>query len=631
MPLIRFRRHKDDAAPRGPHPDARRLDLGRRGVADLLAPAAVVPAPDALQVDGDYARGLYLSGFPRWVGDGWLGQLVGFEEPLVLSQHIAPLDSGAMARELGNRLNELEASRRLAARAGQSPQATRTLALEDTERVQDQLTRGEERLFAVGHYLQVSAPSRRLLDDRAARLERVLGALQLQSRVARFAQGDAFRACLPEGRDPLGHTQTFTTSALAASFPFDAGTLATPGGVLYGLAKQSLVIFDPFDPALDNANTAVIATSGAGKSYFVKLLALRNLEEGVEVAVIDPDGEYGRLCAAVGGQRVRLAPAGGAALNPFDLPRPGGDEPPGEARDPVAEAVDALLALLELMLADPGGRLAAGERAILDRALYETYAAAGILPGDRATWAHPAPVLGDLAARLGAMPGEAAASLELRLGPYVAGSLAALFGRRTDVDLDNRLVVFDLQRLDARLQPLAIQVVAAHVWGRIRQSRRPRLLIADEAWKLLQHPAGAEFHAGIARRARKYWLGVVTVVHSAEDLLGTPAGRAVLGTAAVKLVLKQGEAGIDAATATFGLTEAERRYLLAADKGEGLFLARGGRVPLRVVASPEEHALITTAPRELATAEAARAGGAVAGGRDAAPKSASPAPEGGAR
>lgn len=600
MPLIRLRRWATDATPRGPHTDARRLDLGRRGIADLLAPAAVVPAPDALQIDGDFARGLYLSGFPRWVGDGWLGPLVNFEEPLVLSQHIAPLDSGEVTRELGNRLNELEASRRIAARAGQMPAATRTLALEDTERVQEQVTRGEERLFAVGHYLQVSAPSRRLLDDRTARLERVLGALQLQSRVARFAQDAAFRACLPEGRDPLGHTQTFTTSALAASFPFDSGTLAAPGGVLYGLAKQSLVIFDPFDPALDNANTAVIATSGAGKSYFVKLLALRTLEEGIEVAVIDPDGEYARLCAALGGQRVRLALSGGAAINPFDLPQPGADEPPGETRDPVAEAVDSILALLELMLADPGDRLSAGERAILDKALYDTYTAAGIAPGDPASWARPAPTLRDLAARLAALPGEMPALLALRLGPYVAGSLAALFSRPTDVDLDNRLVVFDIQRLDQRLQPLAIQVVAAHAWGRVRQARRPRLLIADEAWKLLQHPAGAEFHAGLARRARKYWLGVVTVVHSAEDLTGTPAGRAVLGTAAAKLVMKQGEAGIEAATATFGLTEAERRYLVGADKGEGLFIARGGRVPLRVVASPAEHDLITTAPRELA-------------------------------
>lgn len=631
MPLIRLRRRPPGEGAAGAHPDTRRLNLGQRGVADLLAPATVVPAADALQVDGDYARGLYLSGFPRWVGDGWLGPLVGFEEPLVLSQHVAPLDSGAMTRELGNRLNELEASRRLAERAGQMPMAERSLALEDTERVQEQLTRGEERLFAVGHYLQVSAPSRRLLDDRTARLERVLGALQLHSRVARFAQDAAFRACLPEGRDPLGHTQTFTTSALAGSFPFDAGTLSTPGGVLYGLAKQSLVIFDPFDPGLDNANTAVIATSGAGKSYFVKLLALRNLEEGVEVAVIDPDGEYGRLCAAVGGQRVRLATSGGAAINPFDLPRPGADEPPGEARDPVAEAVGALLTLLELMLADPGGRLVAGERAILDRALYDTYAAAGIAPGDPASWARPAPTLGDLAARLAALPGETPALLALRLGPYVAGSLAALFGRPTDVDLDNRLVVFDLQRLDGRLQPLAIQVVAAHVWGRIRRARRPRLLIADEAWKLLQHPAGAEFHAGLARRARKYWLGVVTVVHSAEDLLGSPAGRAVLGTAAAKLVLKQGEAGIDAATATFGLTEAERRYLLGAEKGEGLFFARGGRVPLRVVASPAEHVLVTTAPRELAGLDAAGVDHGATARREAARGPATPAGKGGAQ
>jgi type IV secretory pathway VirB4 component len=579
--------------------------MGQRTVADLLAPAAVEVGRDRLRLDGGYARVLYLSGLPREVGDGWLGPLVGFDEPLELSQHIVPLDTARMLRDLGNRLNGFEASRRMAERLGQLRDAGRSLAMEDAAALQDQLTRGEEKLFSVGHYLLLRAASVRLLDDLTARVERTLGAMQVHSRVALYEQDGAFRACLPEGRDRLGHAQTLTTSALAASFPFDAGTLAMPTGILYGLARQSLLIFDPFDRSLTNANSVVIATSGAGKSFFTKLLALRHLEEGTDCFIIDPDDEYRRLCEAVGGQYVRLALASHQALNPFDLPLPAEEEPEDEPRDPVAENVDALLTLCELMLADPGQELRAEERGLLDRALYATYAAAGVVPGDPDSWRRPAPLLGDLAARLAATPGEAAASLALRLGRYVGGSLASLFNRPTNVGLDGRLVVFSIQRLERKLQPLAIQIIAAYVWGRIRRVRRARLLVVDEAWKLLQHPAGADFLQAMYRRARKYELGVVAITHRAEDFLASEHGDAILANAAVKLVMKQTETTIRAVAELFALTPAEERYLLGAQKGEGLFFARGGRLQLQVVASPAEHELATSDPREVALLEGA--------------------------
>ena len=586
--------------------DTRRLALGQRGVAELIAPAAVEVGRDWLRLDGGYARALYLSALPREVGDGWLGPLVGFDEPLELAQHIAPLDTARMIRDLGNRLNAFEASRRAAERLGQLRDAGRSMAMDDTAELQEQLTRGEEKLFAVGHYLLLRAPSLRQLDDLTGRLEGVLGGrLQAASRVALYEQDLAFRACLPEGQDRLGHAQTLTSSALAASFPFDAGTLAMPNGILYGLSRQSLLIFDPFDRGLTNANSVVIAPSGAGKSFFVKLLALRNLEEEIEFFVIDPDDEYRRLCEAVGGQYVRLALASAQAINPFDLPLPAADEPEGEPRDPLAEQIDALLALLELMLADPGKELLAEERATLDRALYDTYAGAGIVPGDPGSWAAPAPLMADLATQLATLPGDTAASLRLRLRRYVDGSLAGLVNRRTNVDLDGRLVVFSIQRLDRRLQPLAIQIITSYVWGRIRRSRKARRLVVDEGWKLLQHPAGGDFLQAMYRRARKYELGLDLIVHRAEDLRNSEHGDAILANAAVKVVLKQNETTIGAVTALFGLTPFEERHLLGAEKGEGLFFARGARVPLKVVASEEEHALATSDPREVAAIEMA--------------------------
>ncbi|HEX5505270.1 MAG TPA: DUF87 domain-containing protein [Thermomicrobiales bacterium] len=604
------------AAERGLHPATRRLALGRRTIADLVAPAAVETARSWLRLDGGYARVLYLSALPREVGDGWLGPLVGFAEPLELSQHIAPLDTARMIRDLGARLNQFEASRLLAERLGQLRDAGRSLAMEDVAALQEQLTRGEERLFAVGHYALLRAPSPRLLDDLTGRVARAVGGpLRAGSRVALYEQDLGFHTCLPEGRDQLGRTQTLTTSALAASFPFAAGTPAMRTGVLVGLARQSLLLCDLFDRGLTNANMVVLATSGAGKSYCTKLMVLRHLEEGVGCFVIDPDDEYRRLCEAVGGQYVRLALASRQALNPFDLPLPGAGEAEDEPRDPVAEQVDALLTLLELLLADPGRELLAAERALLDRALYATYAAAGIAPDDPASWGRPAPLLGDLAAHLTALPGEVAASLAVRLGRYVGGSLAGLVNRHTTVALDGRLVVFSIRELDRKLQPLAIQLITAHVWGRIRRDRRARLLVVDEAWKLLQHPAGADFLQAMYRRARKYELGVVALTHRAEDFLATEHGAAILANTAVKLVMKQTEASLPAVARLFDLTPDEERRLLGAEKGEGLFFARGGRVPITVVASPEEHDLATSDPREVAALAATDRVAGMADGR----------------
>ncbi|HEU5422856.1 MAG TPA: DUF87 domain-containing protein [Nitrolancea sp.] len=374
--------------------------------------------------------------------------------------------------------------------------------------------------------------------------------------------------------------------------------------MLFGLAHQSLLIFDLFDRSLTNANMVVIATSGAGKSFCLKLLVLRQLAEGVGSFIIDPDDEYRRLCAAVGGQYIRLALASRQAINPLDLPLPSTQDD-DEPRDPVAEQVASVLTLLELLLADPGRQLAAAERALLDRALYATYAASGITPADPTSWSRPAPLLGDLAAELTAQPGDLAASLVVRLERYVSGSLAGLVNRRTNVSLDGRLVVFSIQQLEKDLQPLAIQIITAYIWGRIRRDRQPRLLVVDEAWKLLQHPAGADFLQAMYRRARKYELGVVALTHRAEDFLATDHGAAILANTAVKLLLKQTETSVRTVAQLFALTSGEERDLLGARKGEGLFFARGSRVALTVVACPEEHDLATSDPREVAALEAA--------------------------
>jgi conjugal transfer ATP-binding protein TraC len=344
----------------------------------------------------------------------------------------------------------------------------------------------------------------------------------------------------------------------------------------------------------------------ASFGYFVKLMALRNLLAGVEFLIVDPEDEYRHVCAATGGQYVRLAASSPHHLNPFDLPPASADR--DQSQGALAEQVAALLALLEVMVSEPGSALSAHERAILDRALYETYAGVGITD-DRATHARAAPLLRDLHNTLAEIQGDLAASLAARIRRFISGSLASgLFAGPTNVALDRRLVVFNIQQLEDELRPLAIHLIATFVWNRVRAERRPRLLVIDEAWSLLRYPEGGAFISGMARRARKYYLGLVTITQDVADFLRSDHGRAVLTNAGMKLLLKQDATTVDIVASAFQLSADERQYLLGAGKGEGLLFARGARIPLTIQGSPAEHRLATTAPREVAELAAERNG-----------------------
>jgi conjugal transfer ATP-binding protein TraC len=330
---------------------------------------------------------------------------------------------------------------------------------------------------------------------------------------------------------------------------------------------------------------------------------LRNLLAGVDFLVVDPEDEYRAVCQAADGQYVRLASSSAHHLNPFDLPPLAASST--EGIDLLAEQVTAVLGLLDVMLAEPGATLNAFERATLDRAIYQAYAAHGI-SADTATHARPAPLLGDVQAALEAAAADIAVGLAARLRRYVSGSLAGgLFAGPTNVALNRRLVVFNIQALEEELRPLAMHLIANFVWNRVRRERRPRLLVIDEAWSLLRYPEGGQFVSSMARRARKYYLGVVTITQDAADFLRSDHGRAVLVNAATKLLLKQDATTVDAIADAFQLTSEERQYLLGASKGEGLLFARGARLALTIEASPAEHRLATTAPRELAEMAAA--------------------------
>jgi conjugal transfer ATP-binding protein TraC len=600
-----------EANPKGTSSvDDRLLALGSRTLADLVAPDSFEVRSDHVRLDGQYARVLAVTSYPRLVTPGWLSVLVESDLPIEVCVHVRPLASADMVRSLSLQVARLQSSRLAQLRGERVADPEREIALDDAERLRERLQRGDERLFAVSLYLLVRARTRRDLDLLTRRLEEQLDALLAHSRRALWEQRHGFESCLPAARDLLLVPRNLDTSALAATLPFVGPSMAMEGGMLFGVATrtQAPVILDPFDQSLDNANLVVVAPAGAGKSFTVKLLALRQLVNGVDCIVIDPEDEYRPIAEAIDGQIVRLAASSSHQLNPFDLPTLSGSSvDPGLATDDedvLAERVTALHGVLEVMLcgsktAAESGSLDAHERAVLDRALYQTYARLGITR-EPSTHSRRPPLLRDLHETLAAAPGEIAGSLAVRLQRYVNGSLSAgLFAGPTNVALDRSFVVFQTRGLAEELQPLAIHLIAGWVWNRIRHNRRPRLLLIDEAWSLLRYPEGGAFLASMARRARKYYLGLGTITQKVTDLADGGNGDTILANAAIVLLLKQKAETIDVAADRFRLTAEERQLLLGAAKGEGLLLVRGSRTPIQILSSPAEYRLATTSPRDL--------------------------------
>lgn len=565
------------------------IAAGGRTAADTIAPAAIEERPAHVALDGRPTRVLALTDYPRHVSPNWLGRLIDFDEPLDLSLHLEPLDSGGVIRHLTHRLVELQSSRMLDAKGGRIASVEREVAYEDIGRLRDALERGDERVFSTGLYLRVHGRHAGELDEAEARVGGALGGMMAGARPALFEMLPGLISCLPAGQDHLRRRRNLDTSSVATMIPFGSSHLAVDRGLLYGenVHNHSLVIFDPFGPEQENANKVVFAKSGAGKSYACKVEALRALLLGVDYLVIDPEDEYGPICEAVGGQMVRLSATSPHHINPFDLG--GGDD----GRDPVAERVLALQGLLGLMLAEPDRPLGTRERGALDAALYETYRRAGITT-DPSTHTRPAPVMRDLLGVLRAS--DDADGLADRLSRFVDGSLGRVFSEPTSASLDRPFVVFNIRDLEEELRPVATHLIADHVWREATRHPRPRILLIDEAWSLMRYPAGARFLADMARRARKRWLGLTTVTQDVQDFLQSPEGHTVLANSSVQHLMRQDSSTVDIVAETFGLSRGEREFLLGCGRGEGLFLVRGNHIALRVEASPLEDRLARTDP-----------------------------------
>ncbi|SDN05553.1 VirB4 family type IV secretion system protein [Allokutzneria albata] len=582
--------------------------------AAAFTPDAVAVGARSLEVGGEWVASFAVTGFPREVHPGWLAPLLTYPGRLDVSVHVEPIDPATAAGRLKKQLAKLESSRRHGAEHGRLLDPQVEAATEDAYDLSARIARGEGKLYRVGLYLTIHTATEHALADEVAALRSLCASLLLDAKHTTYRSLQGWVSTLPMGLDLIGMKRTFDTTALSAAFPFtspdlpapDPASVAAPSGVLYGfnVGSQALVHWDRFDERMHNHNAVILGRSGAGKSYLVKLELLRSLYRGIEVAVVDPENEYARLAAAVGGTYVHLG-APGVQLNPFDLPihtRPDGRRT--APKDALLRRTLFLHTVLAVLLGDEPD---ATQRTALDRGIAATYQRAGIT-ADARTWTRPAPtlrMLRDHLADAGKTGDSAAGELAARLHPFVDGAFKLLFDGPTTTHPDGHLIVFSLRDLPDELKPIGTLLTLDTVWRRVSHPaiRRPRLVVVDEAWLLMHDRAGAEFLFRMAKASRKHWAGLTVATQDTADVLGSDLGKAVVANAATQVLLRQAPQAIEEVVRTFDLSAGERQFLLSADRGQGLLSAGTQRVAFQSLASPTEHALVTSSPEFLASLE----------------------------
>lgn len=575
----------------------------RKGVVsikDLIAPASMKVNPSFVQLGNTFLRTIFVITYPRYIGVGWSSPIINLNLTLDIGMFFYPVKSEIILKQLKKKVGTLEAQILADAEKGAARDPLRETALRDIERLRDDLTQGIEHFFQFAFYITIYAKSAAELEKTTGDIESIFGSKLIYSKKVFFQAEQGFNSTIPLGNDELMITFNMNTSPIAASFPFISADLTSDNGVLYGINEHnnSLILFDRF--SLQNANAVVFATSGAGKSYAIKLEVLRSLMLGVEVIVIDPEMEYKFLSDAVGGTYVNISLASEAKINPFDLPRPVGEEVSTE--DIIRSAVITIKGLVRLML----GTITTTEDSLVDRALLETFAkkdiTANLSLAELA--AAEAPILQDFQDVLEGMEGTS--DMVIKLKKYTEGTFAGLLNSPTTVEMNNILVTFSVRDLEDELRPLAIYTIVNYIWNVVRSQRKKRILVIDEAWWLMQHEDSAKFIFALVKRCRKYFLGVTTITQDVNDFLRSPYGQAIVTNSSIQLLFKQSPAAIDLIQKTFLLTQVEKFRLLEASVGEGIFFAGPKHAAIRVIASYSEDQIITSDPRQLLEIEQAK-------------------------
>ena len=576
----------------------------RRGtvsVRDLIAPSSFNVTAACLRLGDMFVRTLFVTTYPRYVGIGWGTPIINYNSTIDIAMYFYPIKPEIILKQLRNKVGVLEAQLMSDNETGKPRDPVRETALRDAEQLRDDLTQGIEHFFQFAFYVTLYAKSSEELDKRTEEIEAIFGQKLIFSKRGFYQIEQGFNSTLPLLNDELAITFNMNTSPIASSYPFISSDVTSDNGILYGINRHnnSLILFDRF--SLQNANSVVFATSGAGKSYAVKLEILRSMMMGIDVIVIDPEMEYRQLSDAVGGTYINVSLASDSKVNPFDLPRAKGDET--SVDDILRSAVITLKGLLRIMIGKPMGEKSAlsftpEEDSILDRALLESYAKRDITP-DLTTLEGIAdyPILEDLLQVLQGMNG--GDNLVARLEKFTSGTFSGLLNSPTTVEMRNQLVVFSVRDLEDELRAMAIYTIVNYIWNVVRSERKKRILVIDEAWWLMQNEDSAKFIFALVKRARKYYLGVTTITQDVNDFLTSTYGQAIVTNSSLQLLMKQSPAGVDRVAETFQLTQSEKYLLLEAAVGEGIFFAGQKHAAIKIVASYTEDQIVTTNPQQL--------------------------------
>ena len=576
-------------------------------VRDLIAPASFQVFPDYLRLANKYVRTIFVINYPRYIGVGWATPVINLNYTMDIAMFFYPVKATIILKQLKKKVGVLEAQIMSDSEKGKPRDPIRETALRDIEQLRDNLTQGIEHFFQYAFYVTFYADSEESLEKRTEEIESIFGSKLIYTRKGFFQTEQGFNSTMPIGNDELMITFNMNTSPIASSFPFTSSDLTSDNGILYGINRHnnSLILFDRF--SLQNANSVVFATSGAGKSYTIKLEIIRSMMMGTEVIVIDPELEYKRLSDAVGGTYINVSLASEAKVNPFDLPRPVGAEV--KVDDIIRSAVIVIKGLLRIMIGQPIGKegrlgFTPEEDSMLDRALIESYAKKDITPTTSDLSTVDPPIMQDLIDVLEGMDGSE--NLVARLVKYTEGTFSGLLNSPTTVKMNNQLVVFSVRDLEDELRPIGIYTIVNYIWNVVRSEKKKRILVIDEAWWLMQNEDSAKFIFALVKRARKYYLGVTTITQDVNDFLRSQYGQAIVTNSALQLLMKQSPTGADVIQNTFNLTDSEKYLLMESGVGEGIFFAGNKHAAIKVVASYSEDQLITTDPRQLLEIEQAK-------------------------
>jgi len=568
----------------------------KRELDEFLAPSAIEEKPSYIRVGNKFARTIFVYSYPRYLNTNWFSPVINFDREFNISIFIHPLESRIVLKDLRDKLGRKQAQEMEESSAGKVRNPALETAINDIEELRDKLQQGTDRFFEVGVYVTIFGASEKELDDAESKIKNFLDAQLIYAKQAIYGMKDGFDSALPINDDKLNEHVSLNTAPVSSMFPFVSYDLTSDKGILYGINthNNSLVLFDRFN--LENANTVVFGKSGGGKSYTVKLEILRSLMTGAEVFVIDPENEYRYLSNAVGGTNVNISIGSDSNINPFDLPEPQDNE---TKEDVLRSHILSLSGLIRLMLGD----ITPEESAVIDEALFQTYAIKDITPDSDFKNIEP-PIMSDLQSVLEGMTGTE--SLVVRLKKYTQGTFSGFINKPTNISLENKFVVFSIRDMEEELRPIAMYVVLNYIWTQVRKKIKKRILVVDEAWVLLRYELGGSFLLNIAKRARKYYLGLTTISQDIPDFMDSSFGKPIVSNSSLQILLKQSQSSIDLVQKTFNLTDAEKFYLLESQVGHGLFFAGTNHVGIQIIASYTEDQIITSDPRQIMEIEEAK-------------------------